>query len=195
MRIREGTHNMDCLISSVKIHFNSNLEDLHDFTALCLKEFYNVSIQELYQVFHIVWHRIAGKLVHDFGKNHPIIIHVGSSVKNALMDCHQLVPLPNDGPALRASIVATFRDEYGVNWERFLDNMEQWRPKDQKHLEPLSATYKRDALMEAGPSKPLHLEAEDTHRGEKRSAKDTPSEESDEYEDAVEEFKSESEVS
>ena len=111
------------------------------------------------------------------------------------MDCHQLVPLPNDGPALRASIVATFRDEYSVNWERFLDNMEQWHPKDQKHLEPLSATYKRDALMEAGPSKPLHLEAEDTHWGEKRSAKDTPSEESDEYEDAVEEFKSESKVS
>ena len=41
-------------------------------------------------------------------------------------------PLPGDGEALPASTITAYRDQPGIEWECFLQNMEEFTPKSSK---------------------------------------------------------------
>ena len=127
--MRDSIHDVDRLIKSANLQYVNNLEDLRDYTSIIrLKSFKGTSIQELYCCFRVIWHAIAHKLVASHGKNNPLVIRAGNSIESALLQCHELEPLPGDGNALPASTIATYRDQPGIEWEHFLQNSQQNPP-------------------------------------------------------------------
>ena len=179
-RMRDGIHDVDRLIKSTNLQFTSNLEDLRDYASIIrLKSFEASSIQELYRCFRVLWHAIAHKLATSHGKNNPFIIRAGNSIESALLQCHELESLPSEGEAISASTIAAYRDDYGVDWERSMQKMEDFVPKSTRH--PLMKV----APEVAGPSR--HSSGDQSRHATKRPSSSSGS--SEDYIDAAEEYK------
>ena len=100
-------------------------------------------------------------------------------IESALLQCHKLDSLPSEGEAISVSMVAAYRDDYGVDWECSMQKMEEFVLKSTRH--PLMKVTPEVA----GPSR--HLSGEQSGHTTKRPSSSSGS--SEDYVDAAKEYK------